>query len=78
MFLLDDILLMPIKGIMWLSNKINDVVEKETSDEGSIKEKLMTLQFRFELDEITEEEYKEQEKELLQWLDAVIKSKEDD
>ena len=33
---------------------------------------------RAEIDEITEEEYKEQEKELLQWLDAVIKSKEDD
>lgn len=76
MFLLDDILLAPLKGVIWMGKKINEIVEKEISDEGRIKEKLMELQLRFELDEISEEEYKRQEKELLERLDAIRKAKE--
>lgn len=68
MFLIDDILLAPLKGIIWLGKEINNVIEKDESDEGKIKEKLMELQFKLELDEITEEEYKKQEKELLDRL----------
>ena len=56
MFLIDDILLAPLKGVIFIAEKINEVLEKETSDEGSIKEKLMALQLKFEMDEIDEEE----------------------
>jgi hypothetical protein len=76
MFILDDIVLAPIKGIVWLGKKINEIVEKEISDEGRIKEKLMELQLRFELDEISEEEYIEAEKELLARLDAIRRANE--
>lgn len=76
MFLIDDILLVPLKGVIWLGKKINEVAKKELSDEGRIKEKLMELQLRFELDEISEEEYKKQEAELLERLDAIRKAKE--
>lgn len=77
MFLLDDILLAPLKGVIWLGKKINEIAEKEVSDEGRIKEKLMELQMRFELDEINEEEYKKQEQKLLERLDAIRKTKEE-
>ncbi len=77
MFLIDDILLAPLKGVIWLGKKINEVAEKEVSDEGRIKEKLMELQMRFELDEISEEEYKKQEKELLVRLDTIRKTREE-
>ncbi len=76
MFLLDDILLAPLKAVVWLGKKINDVSEKELYDEGGIKEELMALQLRFELDEISEQEYDRREKKLLARLDAVAKSKE--
>jgi hypothetical protein len=69
-FLLDDILLAPVNGIVWLGRKFDEVVQKEYSGKGRIKEELMRLQLRFELDEITEEEYNEQEKVLLARLDA--------
>jgi len=36
----------------------------------------MELQLRFEMDEISEEEYNQQEKELLDRLDAIRKAKE--
>ena len=42
-----------------------------------IKEKLMQLQLRFEMDEISEEEYNRQEKELLERLEAIRKAKEE-
>jgi hypothetical protein len=77
MFLIDDILLAPLKGIIWVGEKLNELVEKEFSDEGRIKEKLMELQLKFELDEISEKEYNKQEKELLERLDAIIKTKEE-
>lgn len=78
MFIVDDILLAPLKGVIWIGEKINEVSEKEFSDEGLIKEKLMELQLKFELDEISEEEYKKQEKELLERLDAIRKAKEEE
>ena len=76
MFIIDDILFAPLKGLIWLGEKINEIVEREVSDEENIKEKLMELQLRFELDEINEEEYNHQEKELLAQLDAIRSTKE--
>jgi uncharacterized membrane protein len=66
----------PIKGIIFLAEKINEVVEKETSDEGSIKERLMELQMKFEMDEITEEEYDKKEDELLRLLENIREEKQ--
>jgi len=78
MFLIDDILLAPLKGVVWLGKKINEVVEKELFDEGRIKERLIELQLKFELNEISEEEYNRQEKELLERLDAIRKAKDEE
>ena len=77
MFLIDDILLAPLNGIIWLGKKINEVAEREFSDEGLIKERLMELQLKFELDKISEKEYNKQEAELLARLDAIRKEKEE-
>ncbi len=76
MFIIDDILLAPLNGVIWLGKKINEVAEKEFSDQGLIKEKLMGIQLKFEMDEISEEEYNKQEAELLARLDAIRKAKE--
>ncbi|NQU67387.1 MAG: gas vesicle protein GvpG [Candidatus Marinimicrobia bacterium] len=75
MFLIDDILLAPLKGIIFIGNKINEVIEKEMSDEGAIKERLMALQLKFEMDEIDVEEYDEREDELLQLLENISTEK---
>lgn len=77
MLLIDDIILSPVKLVVWLGKKIDDIVEKERSNEGLIKEKLMQLQLRFEMDEISEEEYNRQEKELLERLEDIRKAKEE-
>jgi len=76
MFLIDDILLAPLKGVIFIAKKINDVMEKEMSDEGAIKERLMALQLKFEMDEIDEEEYDKREDELLKLLEKVREEKQ--
>lgn len=77
MFLIDDILLAPLKGVIWVAEKVKEIADQELYDEGRIKERLMKLELQFELyDEISEEEYKKQEKELLARLDAIRKAKE--
>lgn len=77
MFLIDDVLLAPLYGVIWVAKKVNEIVEKEVSDEGRIKERLMELQLKFEMDEISEDEYNRQEKALLAQLDAIRKAKEE-
>ncbi len=78
MFLIDDILLSPLNGLIWLGNKIDELYVKEVSDEGRVMENLMALQLRFELDEINEAEYSAQEKEILAQLEAIRKMKEEE
>ena len=76
MFLLDDILLAPLKGVIFIAEQINEVIEKEMSDEGSIKERLMALQLKFEMDEIGEEEYDKREDEFLKTLERIRTEKQ--
>jgi len=76
MFLIDSILLAPLKGVIWMGQKLGDMAQKELSDKGRIKEELMALQLRFELEEINEEEYDKRETELLDRLDAIAKTEE--
>jgi hypothetical protein len=76
MLLIDDILFAPLKGIIFLAEKINEVIEKETSDEGAVKERLMALQLKFEMDEIDEAEYDKQEDELLKTLERIRADKQ--
>jgi hypothetical protein len=68
----------PLKGVIFIAKKINEVIEKEMSDEGSIKERLMALQLKFEMDEINEEEYDKREDELLELLENIRKEKQNE
>jgi len=76
MFILDDILLAPIKGIVWIGQKIEEVAKRETSDKSKIQENLLELQMRLELEEITESEYEKEEKKLLADLNRIQKEEE--
>ncbi len=69
MFLIDDILLSPFSALMSIAEALDEQVQKETSDIGKIQEKLMELQFKFEMDEISEADYTAREKDLLDQLE---------
>ena len=78
MFILDDILLSPLKGLTWIAQQIDEVANKELTDEGQLMDKLMELQLRFELDEIDVDEYSKLEHELLERLDAIREEENSD
>jgi hypothetical protein len=76
MLLIDDLLLLPAKGIVGILKKVAEAAEEEYTDEGRVKEELMMFQTQFELDQITEEEYTKREKELMKRLHEIQKYKE--
>jgi hypothetical protein len=71
MFLIDDILLAPVNGFKFILSQIQKLADKELNDDTLIKEQLLELQMRLELEEISEEEYREQEAELFARLRAI-------
>jgi len=77
MLVVDNILLLPGKGLFAIFKKIHEMATKEVSDEKYALEKLMELQLRYELEEISEEEYNEKETELQAKLNAIREADEE-
>src|SRR5919202_6544619 len=71
MFLVDDILLAPVTGFKFILGQIQKIADRELNDDTLIKEQLLELQMRLELEEISEEEYKEREAELFARLRVI-------
>jgi len=67
---------MIFKGLIFIAEKIDELMQREISDEGRIKERLMALQLKFELDEISMEEFDKQEEELLGLIENIRLKKE--
>jgi hypothetical protein len=72
MFLIDDLLLSPVKGVLWVFREIHDAAQKEQAGESeSITAALSELYMRLETGQITEAEFDVQEKVLLDRLDRL-------
>ncbi|MBV9209217.1 MAG: gas vesicle protein GvpG [Acidobacteria bacterium] len=71
MFFIDDILLAPVNGFKFILGQIQKMADQELNDDTLIKEQLLELQMRLELDEISDEEYAAQEAELFARLRAI-------
>lgn len=71
-FLLDDLLLLPIKaplaGFRWIMNTIQKMADEELLNDQPWKERLIELQMRLELGEISEEDYVREEAVVFQAL----------
>jgi len=68
MFLLDDILLLPLKlpvaGFNWILRQIQTMADEELLNDQPWKERLIELQMMLEVGDIREEEYKTREAEI--------------
>jgi hypothetical protein len=71
MFLLDDLLLSPLSGLRFILGQIGKFVDRELNDETVIKDQLLELLMRLELEEISEEEFREREQELFARLRTI-------
>jgi hypothetical protein len=79
-FLLDDILLLPIKGpiagFKWIMNTIQKMADEELMNDQPWKERLIELQMMLEVGEISEEEYGREEAVVFQALRDIRARKE--
>ncbi len=80
--LLTNILAFPILGapimVHWVAQKLVEAAEQEELDEGKLQGKLLELQMQYELGEIDDEEYARQETAILERLNAIRKTKEEE
>jgi len=63
------------RGIHWLARKVAEEAEGELLDEDKVRGELLELQMRLDMGEITESEYDEQERTLVERLNAVREAK---
>lgn len=76
MLLIDDILFAPARGIMWILEEIHQAAKEETVNETeSITEQLRNLYLRLETRAITEAQFDEGERVLLDRLDLLEASR---
>ncbi len=72
MLILDDILFFPITGILWTFRELHNAVMQELDSEAdSITAQLSELYMMLETGEITQGEFDEKEKKLLDRLDEI-------
>jgi hypothetical protein len=77
-FLLDDIALFPLKGVLWAAEKIVESAKAEMTDEQGARASLLSLQMRLEAGEITQEECRIEEEGLLEELEEMARLKRED
>ena len=72
MFLVDDILLSPIHGLLFVFRELHKAVQQESVNEGlACRTQLSELYMMLETKRISEEEFEAGEKELLDRLDEI-------
>ena len=71
MFLIDDILLSPAKGLFYIFKQIHKAAEEDFLDEENITAELSELYMMLETGKITEEEFDKRESELLNRLEQI-------
>jgi hypothetical protein len=72
MLLVDDLVLSPYRGLLWVFKEIHDVALEELEGEAErIREQLTDLYMLLETGELTDEEFDEREAALLDRLDAL-------
>jgi hypothetical protein len=70
--LIDDILLSPVRGILWIFREIHESAMEEARNESeSITQQLRSLYMQLETGKLSDLEFDAQEKQLLDRLDEI-------
>ena len=64
----------PLKLTQWVGEKIKEVVDQESGDEGKVKAELIELQMKLEMGDISQKEYDKKEKEIIDRLNKLKKA----
>ncbi|OJT21072.1 hypothetical protein BO221_29820 [Archangium sp. Cb G35] len=78
MLLIDDLLLAPLHGLLWVARKVDEAMgQEQEQEEEALKERLRELYLQLESGQLAEEEFEAREAELLDRLDAILASQEE-
>ena len=70
-FLLDDLLLAPLKGVVFIAEKIKEQAEGEFLNEEGVRQELRELYLLLETGKISEEKFTDREEQLVDRLEAI-------
>jgi len=74
MVVVDDLLMFPIRSVLWIFREIHNAAQEELATEAeSITAELSSLYMRLETGRISEEEFAAEEKTLLERLERSLK-----
>jgi hypothetical protein len=74
MFVVDDLLMAPARGLLWILQEIHRAAQEEqVTDAESITAELSALYMRLETGNLTEQQFNAEEKLLLERLDKIHK-----
>jgi hypothetical protein len=72
MLIIDDLLLAPIQGVIWVVEKIGEAAQEDHDNESvTITNALSELYLLLETGQVSEDEFDSREKELLDRLEAL-------
>lgn len=60
----------PLGGLLWIAEQIEERATTELEKTENLQKRLTTLQLRFDLGDISEEEFNRQEQEILEAMEA--------
>lgn len=70
--------MVPIKGIIFVSQKLKKAAKEQQTDKASIQEEMLELQMRYEIGELDDGEYAKKEAELVDRLEEIRKFEEEE
>jgi hypothetical protein len=65
------LLFAPLTGLAWIAEQIQERADTELDDKENLHKRLLTLQLAFDMGDISEEDFEEQEEELLLAIQAL-------
>ncbi len=79
MFVIDSILLSPMKGFMWIVRELHNAAQQEIKGEADqLTHRLSTLYMMLEANQVTQAEFESQEREILARLEAIEQASGDE
>jgi len=67
---------LPLDGLLWVANRIKEQAEAVYYDEGAVRARLLELELKLDLGEISEEDYQTAEDELIDLLNDIRERRE--
>jgi len=76
LFIIDDLLLLPFRGLWYIFAEICNQAEAELYDESTVQQQLLKLQFQYEMGDLNQQDYEQKEAELLARLREIRERQE--